>query len=123
MIPQTQINLFGQKYPVGLPNVGQRLEIESRKQVFSNGLYGTLAKSDHIEANRLLNIIDAVSTFGVLLPQFNMTAEKFQAISSEESLEWASAYIEYYKFERDTEKAAMDLLTSKTKNEAKPDQQ
>jgi hypothetical protein len=57
------------QYQVPFPNVGQLMDIEGRKMALSNGTYGLLVAAKSIQSNKALDLIDALATFSVLVPE------------------------------------------------------
>jgi isopentenyldiphosphate isomerase len=76
----TQIKIGDKTYEVNYPNVRQKLEIENLKIFLSSGKYGELARSAHKTASKLLDLIDAVAYFSILIPEIksNMTVNDFE---------------------------------------------
>lgn len=66
-------------YEVKFPNVGQMIDIESRKATLSSGQYKSMVSAGNRLSNMALDYIDMVSTFGVLIPNFikDMTVDIF----------------------------------------------
>ena len=66
---QLQITIFGKKYFVTFPTVDQFIQIEAMKVSLSNGTYGQMMKAQSRTGNMALDLIDAFSTFLVMLPE------------------------------------------------------
>lgn len=64
----TKVKIEKEIYEVKYPNVGEQLQIESVKELLSNGKYAQLAATGSKTATQLLDFIDAVSYFTVLIP-------------------------------------------------------
>jgi hypothetical protein len=64
----TKVKIDKEVYDVGYPNVGQQLAIEALKELLSNNKYAQLAATGSKTALQLLDFIDAVSYFTVLIP-------------------------------------------------------
>ena len=71
---ETVIKIFDKKYTVGFPNVDQFLQIEATKTSLASGQYGQMVAAKTRTALMALDLIDAFSTFFVMLPE--MRAEK-----------------------------------------------
>jgi len=69
------IKLRGNSYTINFPNVGQILDIESLKSALSNGTYGDLVKNNTKSSNQSLDLIDAIATFSVLIPELKNILE------------------------------------------------
>jgi hypothetical protein len=54
-------------FEITFPNVGQIIDIETRKTLFSSGQYENLRKNDSIA----LPYINALATFSILVPELN----------------------------------------------------
>jgi len=76
---QTIVPIGGKDYTVNYPNVGQVIEIENLKLLLSGNMYGDLIKSNHATGVELLNLVDGVSYFSVLAPDFkkDFATDKF----------------------------------------------
>lgn len=62
--------LFEQEVTINFPNVGQLIQIESNKQLLAAGAYGSLVNARTRQANLTLDLIDAIATFMVMVPDF-----------------------------------------------------
>lgn len=62
------VDLFGTKYTISFPTIQQIIDIENLKQLLTSGQYGTLARAKTQQADQVLNYVDAVATFSVLVP-------------------------------------------------------
>jgi len=65
---KTKVKIDKEVYEIGYPNVGQQLDIEAMKELLSNNKYAQLASTGSKTATQLLDYIDAVSNFIVLIP-------------------------------------------------------
>lgn len=74
--PQRKIKLeIGTNvYEIEYPNIGQEIDIESRKAILSNGQYHLMQKMKTIAMTRVLDTIDMFSMFSVLIPEFEKDA-------------------------------------------------
>lgn len=99
------VNLMGAEHVVSYPSVGQKLQIESAKILFSNGTYSQLAVSVHKTAEDLLDIIDAYSYFSVMIPGIRKaftteTLGKLDILAANELRKEFRKYYDFYvKFE------------------------
>jgi len=64
-----KIVLQGNDYIVKFPNVGQFIDIESKKALFSNRQYSALVTSNLVNSNHALDLIDAIAYFSTLIPE------------------------------------------------------
>lgn len=88
-------------YTVNFPNIGNLMDIEARKMALSNGTYGLLVASKTIEATKTLDLIDAISTFSVLIPELtkDLDVDNYTQIGVKIGLFITKAYTEqYYKW-------------------------
>lgn len=94
MQTSTTVTMGGISYVANYPNIGQKMEIEQRKIIFSNGMYGSLTFSSSLAANRMLNIIDAYAYLSVCCPELGkgMTVEAFQQLSEQSGVALYEAY-------------------------------
>lgn len=67
----TEITLSGHTYTVTFPNTGQFIDIENLKSRFGDGMYSYLLGST-INAEYARVLIDAISTFSVLIPELKV---------------------------------------------------
>ncbi len=74
MEEQLQLKIFNKQYTVHFPNVDQFLQIEATKTSLAGGQYGQMVAARTRTALMALDMIDAFSTFFVLLPE--LQAEK-----------------------------------------------
>ena len=66
-----QIKIGDQIFGVSYPTVGQKLQIENVKLLLTDNGYGDLARSAHITALNLLDLVDAVAYFTILIPEIS----------------------------------------------------
>lgn len=66
----TEITLFGKKYTINYPTVGEMLAIENEKNRISEGRYSSYNSRFDDEGIIVKTMIDAMATFTVLIPQF-----------------------------------------------------
>lgn len=72
----TQKIQIGEKvFQVPFPTVSQIMEIESLKNILSNGSYSIMARSNLVQTRRTLDLIDAISHFKVLIPDIKENLE------------------------------------------------
>lgn len=64
------ITIDDNKYLASFPNVGQKIQIEINKQRYSSGQYGSMLLTGTQDAVDALDLIDAISTFEVVCPDF-----------------------------------------------------
>lgn len=109
-----QVDLMGRVCAVAYPTVGQKLQIESAKILFSNGTYSQLAISRHKTAEDLLDIIDAFCYFSVLVPEVSMafTPETMAKLDFLTSDRLRKEFRKYYKFYTEFETAMLKQITS-----------
>lgn len=84
--------LFGQKVTCSFPTVGQFIEIENKKVIFSSGNYNALVNASTDQANYSLDIIDSLSYFSVLFPNLVRKGLITEKMSLEESKKMTSFY-------------------------------
>lgn len=65
-----KVSLNGKDYIVGMPNVGQQMEIESLKMSLTNNNYGEMAKSGLRTHQYNLDLVDGLSYFSILIKDF-----------------------------------------------------
>lgn len=64
-----KVKIDKDEYLVKYPNVGQQLDIENLKNLLSNGQYASYAAVGSKTSTQLLDLIDAVSYFSILIPE------------------------------------------------------
>lgn len=64
-----KISIDGQEYIIKFPNVGEILDIETKKAALSNGQYKELVQMNTKNSYWVLDIIDSIATFSTLIPQ------------------------------------------------------
>lgn len=62
------VSVGEEAFTLNFPNIGQIMDIESRRMSLSGGQYGNLVKASTFTANLTLDMIDTVSFFSVLKP-------------------------------------------------------
>lgn len=70
-----------EEHIISYPNVGQKLEIEARKILFSKDLYGQLVQSGTVQSSAMLDIIDAYAYLSVLCPTLGLKPENFDKLT------------------------------------------
>lgn len=66
------LNLYGRQIEVKFPSkIKQQLEIETNKSLLSNGSYALLSMTSVNSSNRMLDIVDALSHFLVVIPDLH----------------------------------------------------
>lgn len=63
------VKINGNSYMVNFPNVGQMIEIEQLKLAYTNGKYIEFAMSNLMNHIFILDFVDAISYFSVLIPE------------------------------------------------------
>jgi len=62
------LQVRGNNYSIKFPNVGQLVDIETRKQQYSAGMYSSMVNNYTNTSLYALDVIDAQACFGVLAP-------------------------------------------------------
>lgn len=86
--------LFGEQYSIGIPNVGQELQIEAMKMTLTSGNYGDMVRAGTQSAKFNLDLVDAVSMFSIMLPDLKkkIGADSFMEMSLDKSKELIKVY-------------------------------
>jgi hypothetical protein len=120
----TTVKIDGIGYTVPYPNVGQQLEIENLKNVLTKGKYAEIASTGSKTGVQLLDLIDAVSYFSVLIPDMKKRLEKLTLADIDPVLQrkLSKAFLKFYttfilKVEAEINKM---LDESETENEPEP---
>ena len=94
----TKVKIDKEIYEVRYPNVGEQLAIESMKELLSNGRYAQLAATGSKTATQLLDFIDAVSYFTVLIPAMKekIDLKNFATTDPAFQKRLSKAYLKYY---------------------------
>jgi hypothetical protein len=94
----TKVKIEKEIYEVKYPNVGEQLQIESVKELLSNGKYAQLANTGSKTATQLLDFIDAVSYFTVLIPAMKekIDLKNFTGADPMFQKRLSKAYLKYY---------------------------
>lgn len=94
MQTQTNVKIGEKTYLVSYPLVGQKLQIENVKLLLTDGNYGDLARSGHNTAISLLDLVDAVSYFTILIPEIrdNLKIDDFLNMDEFRAKELTKAY-------------------------------
>lgn len=117
---KTKVKIGEKNYEFGYPNVGQILNIETSKMTLSGGIYGELVKSQHKTAVELLNLIDGVSYFSILNPEFGKDFDivNFTEMEVLTQKRISAAFVLYWKWLLGVE-AEINKLTSDAANNSK----
>jgi hypothetical protein len=91
--------LKGNDYTINFPNVGSFRAIEATKQILSSGTYGSLEKTNTMQAQKALDIIDIEATFTVLCPDLlgkGLKSNDFSKLGMKDLKELHEAYLEQF---------------------------
>lgn len=123
----TTVKIDGNEYIVHYPNVGQQLEIENLKHFLTKGRYAEIASSGSKTGTQLLDLIDAISYFTVLIPEIKKKFEKLALVDIDPVLQvrMSKAFLKFYtnfilKVEAEISKMLEEPEESTTTNERKP---
>ena len=113
---------MNQTFEISYPSVGQKLQIENVKLLLTDNNYGDLARSNHVTAIKLLDLVDAVSYFSILIPEIktslnvddflNMDPKRVKAYTKaykEDFLPWMLEIEEELNKEDDDSEEAEDV--------------
>ena len=94
----TKVKIAGTDYQVKFPDVSEHMEIEALKQTYTNGKYGEMVRAGVRTTDRNLDMVDALCTFSVLIPDLRINLEKPSLFKLEikQGLQVAKAYLEDY---------------------------
>ena len=117
--------LFGENRTIDYPNVGQLLEIESKKMMLSNGTYSELNKTNTTSSKYILDLVDAMAHFTVLIPKLskNLQVDTVYDLGGIESKEVVKAYNEHFRpwYDPFAEELYKDMDIEPKGKESKPD--
>lgn len=91
------IKIMNQLFEVSYPNVGQKLQIENVKLLLTDNNYGDLARSRHTTALELLDLVDAVAYFSILIPEIKSTLNLADFLNMDAKR--SKAYVKAFKKE------------------------
>lgn len=74
-----RIDIGDKPYEVSYPNIGQLIDIESKKAALANNLYGPISSMNNTFSNKALDIIDMLAFFITLIPDLK---DNLQGIKS-----------------------------------------
>lgn len=88
------LRIKGNSYEIKFPNVGQFQQIESLKQVLSQGMYKELTGMNTISANEVLDMVDMESYLSVLSPKLisDLKCKTFGELGLEDYMELKAVY-------------------------------
>lgn len=88
------VRLQDQEFKIEFPKIGAIIDIEVNKTAFSQGKYSGLVSSMSVSSILSLDLIDATSTFLVLIPTLNknLKVENLFDLDPEEALEMVVQY-------------------------------
>lgn len=123
LLKQCKVVIEKNEYFVSFPTVGQLLDIESKKMLYSNDTYGNLMNAGTKTAMYTLDLIDALSTLMVLIPDLRksltvkslgdldaFTAKKLVTVYRKQFWPWYNELMkELYKEDEAEEEVDVDL--------------
>lgn len=68
---ELKITVLNNTYLIKFPNVGQMLDIESRKMALTSGQYKNLMLTGTVASELALLSVDMIATFSILCPQMS----------------------------------------------------
>ncbi len=125
LVKTVQVDLFGTKYDVRFPNVGQTMEIEAMKMGLTNNKYDKMLFTKTKSSIRNLTLVDAVSVFTVMVPDLK---KQLDAPITEMEMYMAIHLIkayenDYYPWFKELDEAIddeLDKLLDQGKNDDEP---
>ena len=98
MNTQKKVNVLGQDFLIGFPNVSQHMEIEAMKHSLTNGQYGEMVRAGVKTTDRNLDLVDSISVFSVLIPTLKdrLGDSTWRNMDMKTGLQIAKAYREEY---------------------------
>ena len=107
--------LKGNEYSVEFPNIGQLIDIETRKAMLSKGQYGGILESFLLSGLNALECVDAIAFFDVCCPKIKedlkvksyldldpMDFLQIYSVYQEEILPWITPWLEEFNKAFDT---------------------
>jgi len=94
------IVIKGQEITAHFPNIGQMLRIEQQKQVLTEGRYALMAFSGLAIPEKLLDIVDMICYFSVVVPKFSELAgidNPIQLLDMNHDSELVKGLVKQYK--------------------------
>jgi hypothetical protein len=113
MNKSVKIEIGDKVHVIQFPTVGQLFQIESLKILYSNSTYGDLARSQTKQASYALDLIDALSTFMVLIPDFGklIGSKGVDSLTQEEAIVFVKAYKkDYLPFFKEINDGVQELI-------------
>ena len=89
------LNVKGNSYTIKFPTVGEFRQIESLKQVLSNGMYNQLATTTTTQAQHAADMIDIEATLTVLAPDLikDLKCTNFSDLGIKDYTELRNIYV------------------------------
>lgn len=93
-----EISIKDNKYTVSFPTVGQIIDIETKRSILSRGQYGSMIESKMQMSWNVLEIIDIMSYFQVLLPKLfdDLNVKSLEELDAIDFAEVVEAYREQF---------------------------
>lgn len=104
------IKLENNTFTIPFPNIGQIMDIESKKTAYSLGQYGKMLGGNLISSNLATDLIDMVAVFQVLVPTMSeqlrvdslftldpLKAKEFLSVFRKEVSPWYYNWIGFFK--------------------------
>lgn len=93
-----EISIKDNKYIVSFPTVGQIIDIETKRSILSKGQYGNMIESKMQMSWNVLEIIDIMSYFQVLMPKLfdDLNIKSIEELDAIDFVEVVDAYREQF---------------------------
>lgn len=97
-VKEISIKIQGNTYIIKFPNVGQIIDIETRKAALSSGQYSRFAEVGTISSFMAKNYVDVIAVFSVLTPQLikDLRKESLFDLTPQEMVELTEIYNKQY---------------------------
>ncbi len=93
-----EISIKDNKYTVSFPTVGQIIDIETKRSILSRGQYGNMIESKMQMSWNVLEIIDVMAYFQVLVPKLfdDLNVKSLEEIDAIDFAEIVEVYREQF---------------------------
>jgi len=93
-----KVNIGEQSYEVKYPNIGELLDIETKKAALANNMYGSLSLMNNHNSVYALDLIDMLAYFITLIPKLKDNLQGYNSILELSPIE-AKPLLKAYKEE------------------------
>jgi len=114
---QLIVHIQENDYTINTPTAGNIIDVESRKQTYSNNKYGSVVRSGTLGGNVAASLIEAFASFTVFIPDFRdnlridslfelnpIQCKEIIKVYEDKFLPWYSDWMDYFSNDEEEQK-------------------